>query len=97
MTRESTSVKVAALTERLSNFMDVSRERHNELLTKVDTLCDKVNHQYTYQEKRIRNLENKQIAEVNKYKGRMELFKWATIALSVIVSCLTICQIFNVI
>lgn len=84
MTKESLTSKVATLTERINNLIEVSRERHKETISRVDNLCNKVNHQFTELGKRVTRLEERDIAELNKYKGRVELFKWINVTLGVI-------------
>lgn len=97
MTKESLTSKVATLTERINNLIDISRERQTETIGRIDKLCDKVNHQFTELTNRVARLEERDIAESNKYKGRMELFKWVSIALGIIVSGFTVIQVFEII
>lgn len=86
MTKESLTSKVATLTERINNLIEVSKERQVETLSRIDTLCNKVNHQFTELGKRVTRLEERDIAELNRYKGRVELFKWISVALSIALS-----------
>lgn len=88
---------VATLSERVNNLITHDDESHTEILTKIDSICEKVNHQHSNHEKRIQSLELHEIADTNKYKGRMELFKWTTALLSAALTIVGILSAFKVI
>jgi len=104
MGKESYTATLIRIDERLRNFIESNSEQHKEIIvkivgnrTEINNLSKHVNDENKTMDARISKLENRSIADYNKYKGRIQLFKWVSIALSVIVACLTITQIFNVI
>ena len=97
MTKESLTSKVATLTERINNLIEISKERQEQTIGRIDSLCDKVNHQFTEISKRVARLEERDVAEYNKYKGRMQLFKWLSVALSITITVFSLAQIFKLI
>ena len=89
--------KIGVLTERVSNLIDVGKDRQTETIGKIDGLCDKVNHQFTALTGRVTMLENKDLAEVNRYKARVQIYKAATALLGITLSILGILKVFGVI
>jgi len=104
MGKESYTATLIRIDERLRNFIESNSEQHKEIIVKIvgnrkeiDVLCNHVNDENKLMDARLDKLEKKDIADYHKYKGRLQLFKWASIALSIIVACLTTAQIFKVI
>lgn len=97
MTKESLTSKVATLTERINNLIETSKERQTETIGRIDKLCDKVNHQFTELTKRVAILEDRDMAEINKYKGRVEIYKAATTILGFALSTLGILKAMGII
>jgi len=100
MSRETTAILLARIEERLKLFYTTNDKEHKSIISKIDELCGRVNHQITSMEtsiksidERIKTLEISKVALESKYKGRMELYKWISIGLGIIVSIITLCHL----
>jgi len=96
LSKESNSTVLARIEERLKNFIVLNDKDHKDIGRKIDDLCGKVNHQVSSFEARIRSLEDRSLKEESKYRGRMQLFKWASIALSLIIAGMTIAHMLGI-
>jgi len=86
LTKESLTSKVATLTERITNLIETTKNNKVETIGRIDILCDKVNHQFTEITKRVSRLEERDLAEINKYRGKVEIYKAATALLGFILA-----------
>ena len=91
------AVKIGTLTERVNNLIDIGKTRQTETISSIDNLCNKVNHQHSELTKRVTMLENKELAESEIYKARVQVYKVVTAILGVTLSILGILKYFGVI
>ena len=82
------AVKIGTLTERVGNLIDIGKDRQTETIDRIDTLCSKVNHQFTELTKRVTFLENVELGEAQRYKARMQIYKAATTIMGLILGAL---------
>jgi len=97
MTKESNSIVLARIDERLKNHMETNTAAHKEIIDKIDTLSTHVNHEISELKtcvdknmKDVSDIQKDKIATESKYKGRMELFKWLSIALGTALTTLSL-------
>ena len=95
--KETTATLLARIEERVKLFTEGNNKEHKTIISKIDELCGRVNHQITSMETsiksiddRVKDLEIYRVALESKYKGRMELYKWISIGLGILVSVMTL-------
>lgn len=91
------STEVAALSERISNLIDINKKDQKEVIYKIDILCKKVNHQHTNHENRLQFLEDEHIKEKSKYAERARMFKWLSALLAASLSLVGILKALGII
>lgn len=97
MIKESLSVKIGILIERVDNLINSNNKEHIEIIKSVENLCETVNHQHEDYEKRITVLENDTLALKNRYEGRMELFKWTSLILGIILGTIALLRYMGIV
>lgn len=100
--RETTATLLARIEERLKLFTEGNNREHKTIISKIDELCGRVNHQISSmetsiksQDGRIKDLEIYRVTLESKYKGRMELYKWISVGLGILVSVMTLCHLLG--
>lgn len=93
--KEKIAEILARIDERLKIHIAANTEAHQTILTKLDKLDEHVNHEVSNLDKRVRALEELKISLESKYKGRMELFKWISIGLTILVGIITFLQLIG--
>ena len=100
--KETVATLLARIEERVKLFTEGNNREHKTIISKIDELCGRVNHQISSMEtsiksveERVKDLEIYRVALESKYKGRMELYKWISITLGFIVSILTILNLLG--
>lgn len=95
LSHPSLGERIAELTERVKNFIVMNGKEHSGISTQIKDLCDRVNHQQTALEARIKVLEDANLAEKSEYRGRVKLFKWLSIGFGIIIAVLTILDLLH--
>lgn len=95
--RETTATVLARIEERLKNFLESNDKEHKIIISKIDELSGRVNHEITSLETtckdiehRVTDLEKYKTETESKYKGRMELYKWISVGLGIVVAAMTL-------
>lgn len=88
--KETITTVLVRLDERVKNFIEQNDKSHKEILTSVKDLSNHVNHEADQMEKRVKILEDGQLTDKSKYQGRIQLFKWLSIGLSLALGIITI-------
>jgi capsular polysaccharide biosynthesis protein len=94
--RETNGTLLARIDERLQNLIGTNNKEHADIVGKIDELCKHANHEIDNLNDRVKILENARIAEENKYKGRLQLFKWLSIGLGIIIGVMTILSLAGI-
>lgn len=74
---------LAVLVERVSNLIVDNNSEHAKIINDIKGLCDHVNDQHAKYEARLKTLEDDALKNKAMYVGRIQLFKWLSIFLTV--------------
>jgi len=75
--------RLARIEERLIAFGDKIDERHEQLTSKITSLCTTINTKQEGYDKRLVNVENEILSEKSMYKGRIQFLKWLSLTLGI--------------